>query len=151
MHQSFLTVLGDERLPVSIKNWRAHSSFHRGLHIHDINVLRPSYLWHCEWKYFDLILGRVGTWLFVHACPQMCYCSRHYSRLHPLAVAGHVHLQAVGVVQHLRSKQIVLQVTPHLSKLQQLPLVKDSPAGNQVWRVWNAYTALLKYKKNNMK
>ena len=50
------------------------------------------------------------------------------SRLHTLAVTGHVHRQVVRVVQHLGAKQVVLQVAALLSELQQLPVVKDGPA-----------------------
>lgn len=53
------------------------------------------------------------------------------SRLDSLAVTGHVHLQVIRVVQHLGSKQIVLQVTPQFSKLQQFSLIKYGPAGKQ--------------------
>lgn len=51
-----------------------------------------------------------------------------YSRLHSLVVAGHVHVQVIWIVQHLRSKQIVLQVTPRLSELEQLTLIAYCPA-----------------------
>ena len=53
--------------------------------------------------------------------------TKAYSRLHPLTVTGHVNLQVKGVVQHLRSEQVVLQIAAQLGKLQQLAIVKDGP------------------------
>lgn len=60
-----------------------------------------------------------------------CNPDQRYSRLHSLAVTGHVHLQVVRVVQHLRSKQIVLQITPQLRELKQFTIIKYSPAGRE--------------------
>ena len=56
--------------------------------------------------------------------PDQCY-----SRLHSLAVAGHVDSHVVRVVQHLCSEQVVLQVTTQLRKLKQFTIVKEGPAG----------------------
>lgn len=53
------------------------------------------------------------------------------SPLHSLAVTGHVHLRVERVVQHLRSKQVVLQVAPQLRKLKQFPLIKYGPSGRE--------------------
>lgn len=50
-----------------------------------------------------------------------------YSQLDSLAVTGHVHFQVKRVVQHLYSKQIILQVTPQISKLKQFTLIKYCP------------------------
>lgn len=51
-----------------------------------------------------------------------------HSRLDSLAVAGHVHVQVVRVVQHLYSKQVVLQVAAQLGELEQFPFIEYSPA-----------------------
>lgn len=54
-----------------------------------------------------------------------------YSRLHSLAVAGHVHLQIIRVIQHFGAEQIVLQVAPQLCKLEQLTVIEYGPAGRK--------------------
>lgn len=64
-----------------------------------------------------------------HKKPDKFNPDQCYSRLHSLAVTGHVHLHVIRVVQHLDSKKIILQVTPQLRKLKQFTIIKYSPAG----------------------
>lgn len=61
-------------------------------------------------------MGGKKTWNFFH------------SRLHSLAVAGHVHCRVIRIIQRLHSKQVVLQVTPQLGKIKQLAFIKYRPA-----------------------
>lgn len=85
-------------------------------------------------EHFTLNIKNVKRGQCVHSCrvtkkPDKFNPDQCYSRLHSLAVTGHVHLQVIRVVQHLGSKQIILQVTPQLRKLEQFTIIKYSPAG----------------------
>lgn len=67
----------------------------------------------------------------MHSGTEKMSLTQCHSRLHSLAVTGHVHIQVVRVVQHLGSKQVVLEVTAQLGKLQQLAFIEYSPAGGE--------------------
>ena len=84
------------------------------------------------------LISTLTTWPCLFSAPvtsnhkkRKFHPEQSYSRLHSLAVAGHVHLQVIRIIQHFDSKQVVLQVTPQLCKLEQLAVVEYGPAGRK--------------------